>query len=230
MMPDEILEHRVPTPADVAGITKALREANRWTQETLAALAGVTERTIQRVENGEPSSLDTRRSIARAFRWDDIDGFEKPWPFPSAAMFKAHQEKIERTTVVVQLTRIREGRTLRTMSEGVESSVSEEIGELSTGAREAFASMIDYIRGYNDVRNEYSMSQRLGVDQDIDGWLQAISEENAAVGAGMRHMRLRPKTAAPDQTPLAWSDLYLVLAPKNALPSNVRVPKEVRLG
>jgi DNA-binding XRE family transcriptional regulator len=65
--PEEILEHRVPTPAEVAEITKALREAKKWTQETLAEVAGLTNRTIQRVENGEPSSLDTRRAIAGAF-------------------------------------------------------------------------------------------------------------------------------------------------------------------
>jgi transcriptional regulator with XRE-family HTH domain len=105
--PEEILEHRVPTPAEVAEITKALREANKWTQETLAELAGLRERTIQRVENGEPSSLDTRRAIARAFKCADIDVFEKPWPFPNVEKLKAYNEEIERTTVVVPLTRIR---------------------------------------------------------------------------------------------------------------------------
>jgi transcriptional regulator with XRE-family HTH domain len=160
--PEEILEHRVPTPAEVAEITKALREANKWTQETLAELAGLRERTIQRVENGEPSSLDTRRAIARAFKCADIDVFEKPRPFPNVEKLKAYNEEIERTTVVVPLTRIREGRTLRTMTEGVECSASEEIGELSKAAREAFASLVDYLRDYNDVRDEYSMSQRLG--------------------------------------------------------------------
>jgi transcriptional regulator with XRE-family HTH domain len=168
--PNEVLEHRVLTPADVAGITKAIREANGWTQEVLAALARVTERTIQRVENGEPSSLHTRRAIAGAFGWDDIDKFDKPWPFPNFQKLKAYNEEIEKTTVVVPLIHIREGRTLRTMSEDVESSATQEIGELSLAAREAFASLFDYLRDYNDVRDEYSMSQRLRVDRDIDDW------------------------------------------------------------
>jgi transcriptional regulator with XRE-family HTH domain len=227
--PEGALEHRVPTPADMAGITKALREANKWTQETLAELAGITERTIQRIEGGEPSSLDTRRAIARAFKLDDLDVFEKPWPFPNVEKLKLYQAEIERTTVVVRLTRIRQGRTLRTMIEGAESSATEEIGELSNGAREAFASIVDYLRDYNDVRDEYSASRRLEVDQDIDSLLQTISDERAAIGAGLRHARLRSKADA-DQAPMDWTNIYLVLAPNDALPSNVRVPRAVRFG
>jgi transcriptional regulator with XRE-family HTH domain len=228
--PEVLNEARVPTPADLAEITKALREANKWSQETLAALAGVNERTVQRVESGEPSSLDTRRALARAFQCADVDVFQKPWPFPSADEWKAQTAEIEKTTIVFALTRIRDGRTLRTMVEGAECLASHEVGELSTRAREAFAAIVDYLRDYNDIRDEYSMSQRLEVDQDIDALLQTISAEHAAVGAGLRHARLRLKADAPNREPMDWTLIYVVLAPANALPSNVRVPKAFRFG
>lgn len=228
--PEEVLEARVPTSADLAKIIKALRETNKWTQETLAELAGLTERTVQRVESGEPSSLDTRRALARAFQWDDIDIFEKPWPFPNVEKLKAYSAEIEKTTVVVSLTRIRDGRTLRTMVEGAKSSASEELGELSTEAREAFASIVDCLRDYNDIRDAYSMSQRLEVDQGIDVLLRTISDEHAAVGAALRHAKLRLNKDAPDREPMDWTNIYFVLAPAETLPSNVRVPKTFDFG
>jgi DNA-binding XRE family transcriptional regulator len=76
--PEEIIDTRVPTPADLAKFIKNMREMNKWSQATLAEIARLNERTVQRVENGEPSSLDTRRSLARAFSLDYLDIFERP--------------------------------------------------------------------------------------------------------------------------------------------------------
>jgi DNA-binding XRE family transcriptional regulator len=106
--PDETLDHRVPTPADLAEIVKVMRATNKWSQATLAELARVTERTVQRVENGEPSSLDTRRALAGAFRCQDLDVFERPWPFPNVDKLKARAADLEQTTVALSLTRIRD--------------------------------------------------------------------------------------------------------------------------
>src|SRR5262249_52531631 len=103
-----------PTPTELADFIKWIRETNKWTQATLAEIAGVTERTIQRVENAEPSSLDTRRALARAFGSKDLDIFEKPWPRPDPEKLKAEMAESD----AVAITRIREGRTLRTMVEG----------------------------------------------------------------------------------------------------------------
>jgi hypothetical protein len=87
---------------------------------------------------------------------------------------------------------------------------------------------MDYLRDYNDIRDEYSMSQRLSVDHDIDALLNTISEERAAVGAGLRHTRLRLKSDPPDRGLMDWTNIHVVLAPKDALPSNIRVPKAVK--
>ena len=53
-----------------------------WSQETLAELSGLTVRTIQRVEAGQTSSLDTRRALARGFEIPDTDVFLKSRPLP----------------------------------------------------------------------------------------------------------------------------------------------------
>lgn len=46
---------------------KALRQSRGWSQEVLAELSGLSVRTIQRVERGEPASQDTITALAHVF-------------------------------------------------------------------------------------------------------------------------------------------------------------------
>ncbi len=48
-------------------IVKKLREKNNWSQEQLALMAGLSLRTIQRVEAGNKASLETLKSLASVF-------------------------------------------------------------------------------------------------------------------------------------------------------------------
>src|SRR5262245_21056649 len=104
-------------------------------------MAGLNERTIQRVENGEPSTLFTQQALARAFGFGDLDIFEKPFPFPNAEKVKSYIDELEKTTVAIPLTRIRDGRTLRALVERTNASVTEEIGDYEPTARKAFAAL-----------------------------------------------------------------------------------------
>lgn len=226
---EEILETRLPTPDELAEFIKTMRDTNKWSQATLAEIARVAERTIQRVESGEPSSLDTRRALALAFGYEDLDIFDKPWPLPNIGKLKAYSAELDKTMVVIPITRIQDARTLRTMTEGAESSAIEEIGDLAMEAREAFASVVDYLRDYNDVGDLYSISQRLDVDRDIDALLTTVADAGATVGAGLRHARVRFKPDAPNCEPMDWSNIYFALAPSDALPSNIRVPRAFKV-
>ncbi|RRA37533.1 DNA-binding protein, partial [Cronobacter sakazakii] len=46
---------------------RALRLARAWSQEQLAELSSVSVRTIQRIEKGEPPSLETLSALAAVF-------------------------------------------------------------------------------------------------------------------------------------------------------------------
>jgi len=48
-------------------IVNKLRERNNWSKEQLAQLAGVSLRTVQRVEAGNKASLETLKSLASVF-------------------------------------------------------------------------------------------------------------------------------------------------------------------
>lgn len=44
--------------------------AKRWSQEQLATIAGLSTRTVQRIENGHAAGLETVKSLASAFETD----------------------------------------------------------------------------------------------------------------------------------------------------------------
>lgn len=47
-----------------------LRLKHGWSQQQLAELSGLSARTIQRVENGQPASTETLKSLASVFEID----------------------------------------------------------------------------------------------------------------------------------------------------------------
>ncbi|ELY3466085.1 helix-turn-helix domain-containing protein [Cronobacter universalis] len=55
---------------------RALRLARAWSQEQLAELSSVSVRTIQRIEKGEPPSLETLSALAAVFetRVEELTG------------------------------------------------------------------------------------------------------------------------------------------------------------
>src|SRR5580658_4092166 len=48
-------------------IVRELRRERGWSQEQLASIAGLSERTIQRIETGGDCSLDSKMALASAF-------------------------------------------------------------------------------------------------------------------------------------------------------------------
>ncbi|MDR3375078.1 MAG: helix-turn-helix domain-containing protein [Ancalomicrobiaceae bacterium] len=51
-------------------LVQKLRLQKGWTQEQLALVSGVSSRTVQRIERGEPASAETLKSLAAVFEVD----------------------------------------------------------------------------------------------------------------------------------------------------------------
>ena len=148
------------------------------------------------------ASSDTRRALARGFGYDDLDVFNKPWPILNPEKLKAHADELERTTDVLPLTRVQRASSARKAVEGTESSVSEVLGEVPHEAREAFANLVDNLRDYNDVRECYSEHAKLGFDETLQGFVDTIVEQKAAVSIGVRKAMVR---FGPDKEPVSWT-------------------------
>jgi transcriptional regulator with XRE-family HTH domain len=67
-----------------AALVRQLREERAWPQEHLASVAGLSLRTIQRVEADGSASADTRMALAAAFGVDVARlGLQTPLPAPA---------------------------------------------------------------------------------------------------------------------------------------------------
>ncbi|MFY9837097.1 MAG: hypothetical protein WAK55_11625, partial [Xanthobacteraceae bacterium] len=62
----------------------------------------------------------------------------------------------------------------------------------------------------------------------IDAQLKTIADAGAAFGAGLNHGRVRFKSDAPNSEPMNVTNIHFVLAPNDALPSNIREPKAMK--
>lgn len=52
---------------DTAGTIRELRLQRAWSQEQLAEIAGISARTVQRLEQGQTAALETLKALAAAF-------------------------------------------------------------------------------------------------------------------------------------------------------------------
>jgi len=221
--PANAYDMRRLTPAELAAIIKDLRKQRGWTQDTLAGISELEERTIQRVEAGSPSSTDTRRTLADAFDLSDIDIFNKPWPIPNAERL----ERIERETVPVSIVRFTSGRQVRELAESGGLSAFNSLIELPSEAELVWAEMQDYFRDYGDGYDCFSAVKKLDVNKDFQRMIDDLKTLGLAVGGGVRRVKLT-SLYDPTSTPLPLSIMYLVIGPEKAFPTSVRVPRKSR--
>lgn len=87
-------------PKFIAERCRYIRKMLKWTQENLAEAAGVTTRTIEKVESGRYSpSHQTLLSIARAINFD-VNVFHKPTPEQEERLEKELLHSLRKITLV----------------------------------------------------------------------------------------------------------------------------------
>lgn len=227
---DDVFDHRVLSNEELGKTVRMLRDESKWTQATLAELSGVTERTVQRVEQGKGASYDTRRALARGFGFDDIDIFNNPIPVLNSEKYQQYLSELERSTVVIDMSFVISASEVRKLVEGADSSVSDQIGEPPADARQAFAGLVDNLRDYNDVRELYGEVQKLEFDEFLETFLQEVKANGCGVAVGERRAKLVFANDPPGKAPMNWRNVYFVVARRDELPSKIRVPKKVELG
>ena len=101
---------RLLTAGELGAFIRAYRELRKWSQEQLAEIAGVSTRTIQRVENGKSADFDTKRALARALEFEDIDVLNKPFKIPTEDELRTVQAQFERDHITLQAHPLTDGR------------------------------------------------------------------------------------------------------------------------
>ena len=224
---------REATPDEVAALVKMFRDVRGWTQDTLAALSRLEVRTVQRVERGERSSRDTRRAIAGAFSFEDLDYFSKFQDAPSSEEAEKQRQEFEQTHLILDLEPV-DGRgivsALMDLS-GLSAIGHQSLARLSREAQDAFAALLDYARDCMDVVEVASKSEMLGYGDEIQGHVDALNAVGYDLFVARRNAVMRPRSGSGDQgNSLKIEILYLVTTPIGASPGKVAVLKDAEFG
>lgn len=218
-------EPRLFTPQELAAMVVLLRRCRKWSQEQLAELSGLTVRTVQRVEKGTPSSVDTRRALARAFDADDIDCFNKAQTIPTAEQVKTQQEELERNTVTVALSPT-SGRMLLELAEIASADMFHAAVEIPIEAQKVFAALTDYWREFRDARELYTAVDKLDIQAEIQAYLDELAEMKLVLRTGERTVAVKAR-GSERMTPMKFKVAYIVLFPEAHVPNEIRTTREV---
>lgn len=227
---EQTTQSRNLTPAELAAVVRTIRETRTWSQEQLAEIAGLSARTVQRVEEGQRSSLDSRRALANAFGFEDIDTFNKPYVIPTAEQMAAQKERFERENVTLKVERVETGKQLARLAEGCDACLFTEgvdLSTASTAAEELFAQASDYCREYGDCAELYSASDKLAVYEELGAYLSGLATKGVCLVAATRAVTFKSQGSAPGHR---MDVLYVVAFLKERMPEHIAVAREVRFG
>jgi transcriptional regulator with XRE-family HTH domain len=228
MIDSNLVEMRCLTPEELAKLINSLREQRGWSQETLAELAGVSVRTVQRVEKAIPSELDTRWALAKALEWEDIDVFNKSWPFPNVDKIQEEEKRLNETTTLVPLEAGLSGRKLRVFIEGTHAMSIHENTELPDEASIVFAELQDYMKDYLDIYSDLSVVDKVGIDKDFQVAIDKLHAMDIEIGVGIRRMECSNKSWE-DKTPVIFLVVHIVVGRSKMFPQSIRLPKQSQL-
>jgi transcriptional regulator with XRE-family HTH domain len=215
---------RLLTPAELAVCIRMFREMRQWSQEQLAEISGLNVRTVQRVEQGLSASLDTRRALASAFEFEDIDALNKPFTIPSEEELKAAKEKFDREHVTLTAIPLTTGKQLAKLAEICSMDLSEPGFELTREADETFAALVDYFRDYRDCADVYSETQKFDVYDEMQSHIDALKTLGVSLRYAERKMQVKWGTE-PDSKPMPVNVLYVVAFPLGKEPEQFATPK-----
>ena len=224
-------------PAVLAAWTRILRETLQWSQEALAANSGLTVRTIQRIEAGEPVNLMTRRNLARGLNYEDQDIFEKPeFAKNVAAIFeqvtKARNEEILKQhpdCIALEVSEMKTGKDLAEIAESSTGFVFHSDDDLGDEIAQDSAALFDYLRDYGDIYADVPLSNRLEYANDMGTLLKGLQSGGAMIYAGIRRANMVGKNWA-DKTPVEMSIAYVKVTKAGNSIGKMLVPKNLQMG
>ncbi|SIT57204.1 Helix-turn-helix domain protein [Mesorhizobium prunaredense] len=199
-------------PAFIAEQVKFIRKLHRLTQQNLADAAGLTTRTIEKIESGRHRPDEqTLRSIARAMQID-AKYFEKPTPEQEARQ-KAEMERALRKMVLVPT------HPIHTTSDFLGAFEQRHAFRIDTSAvtadeaLDAAAAMTDYITDLNDIWDDVPRSQQLEYARSFVELCRQIEEHGYVCYMGDHRQRLREK----DRPTLVFGVGLMTIQPKEGV-------------
>jgi transcriptional regulator with XRE-family HTH domain len=196
-------------PAYIAKQVKFLRKMHGLTQENLADSAGITTRTIEKIESGRHApDQQTLRSIARVFCLD-----EKVFNKPSAeqeAKWQADMQRVIRKTAIVETTPVRTAADFLAVFAQRHALRFNNSEVTNDQALELAAALSDQLTDLNDIWDDCYMSQRLEYARSIVDLCRQIEAAGYICYMGHHRQQRRYK----NQPPLVFDVNMVSILPK----------------
>lgn len=195
-------------PTFISQQVKRLRKVQGWTQDSLAQEAGVSTRTVEKLESGRHTPEEqTLRSIARALGVD-VAFFDKVSPEEEERR-KVEAERVLRKNVLVTTRPIRSASDFLAAFDHMEAYRIDMSAVEDEQALELAAAMGDWIRDLGDVWAETYMSQRLEYARSFAQLCEEIEQHGYLCYMGRHRQQLRQK----DRSRLIFTVLVMTILP-----------------
>lgn len=218
---------RVLSLEEFAALIRKMREVFQWSQETLAELAGLNVRTVQRVENAKSASTHTRRALAAAFEIEDIDAFNKPFDIPTEEELRVEKARIERDYITLPALPLSTGHQLAKLAESSTVDISQPGFEMQRDAHEVFASLVDYFRDYRDCASDYSESAKFAVYDEMQELIDELQGLEVSIQYATRKVHLKVTGEQSEAKPLTVQMSYLIAFERGKAPGEFAVQKKL---
>lgn len=174
---------------------RELREANHWTQETLAEKAIVASRTVQRAERGEPLDPTRLAKIANALHIDVAELVVKEEP-------KTHE--------LLFLPRVTTSSALQQMA-GCHARLEMHDEPADAREREAIGALLDTLEDFNMIWDDLSPSGRLNAGESLLG----VVRELDAIGLRLFSTVAEKDVEVPGGAPMRWKVAHIVITKRD---------------
>lgn len=216
---------RLITPEELAMIVMLLRGVRQWSQEQLGEISGLSVKTVQRVEDGKKTNLDTRRALARAFELEDIDAFNNPYTIPTEDDLKAEKEKFDKENITIPAYPLITGKELAGLVERTSMDLSMSAFDLNREADERFAELIDYFRDYRDCADCYAQRDKFAIYDELQERIDCLKTLQVSLRYATRKMIV--KRDQDDAKPLPVTVLYVIAFPLGKEPDEFATPRNM---
>jgi transcriptional regulator with XRE-family HTH domain len=221
-------EFRSPSKEELSMIVRLLRMSKGWTQETLAELAGVSSRTIQRLEDGQGGSADTLRAVARAVEAEDLDFLLRPQQVLTEAGLQRRQAEFERDYMQLDAAPALTGSAVEAFMTDLTMlcCVGHDVENPAT--QDTAASLFDFLRDYLDIKSELTYQDRLSMARSLDELVATLRADGWTPIVAHRRTKLMNDHWA-DKAPWPVTIGYIALVRAGQEPAKLAVLRRIQL-
>ena len=218
----------------VASNVRLLREHRAWTQEHLAQVAGVTPRTVQRVEAGDGAQVETLQALAAALdvdvqtlRFDALELIARQLGVPrdklTPELIAERQKEIDAKYVKVPMKRLSASADLRAFSDAM--SFYFDCTPKDDPVQDVAAELQQDLHDLMDVGRDIDAINRREFEVATFEHITKLEMLGAVVMFGRRDGRMK----VANQESMPWSCIYVVVSFKEDAKEAVLVPKDERV-